>query len=371
MDTSSEEPTTLESLPDVLLLHVLLHPDLETHVSCAALSTRFRPLAADDSYWRDLCSKRWGVTSPHPPRRRSTVSGGDALPYVQVARAWWDLERELEWDLLAPADADDSIVRRGRREVHEYLVYEQDEDIDIYNLTHLASLWEMASVTWFSLERWFDTHVPLIAQSFLPPANAAAWRTFEQAINLAPLDSRHREMLLPLRLLSAIHDGQCNASDYILATHQNFCTMEDLPPPPAAVLEDIQNSCHIGSRYLGMFGGYSAYDVEVKRERERENGLLCLVLFMSPPLFCVWFCSFAPFFWCILLFISPYLKVCVLTVVHPFPAHSHHSNHICVHPSIGSCKGEHASLPSRALGRVDAATTQDAIDQRQTSRRRG
>ena len=291
MDTSSEEPTTLESLPDVLLLHVLLHLDLETHVSCAALSTRFRPLAADDSYWRDLCSKRWGVTSPHPPRRRSTVSGGDALPYVQVARAWWDLERELEWDLLAPADADDSIVRRGRREVHEYLVYEQDEDIDIYNLTHLASLWEMASVTWFSLERWFDTHVPLIAQSFLPPANAAAWRTFEQAINLAPLDSRHREMLLPLRLLSAIHDGQCNASDYILATHQNFCTMEDLPPPPAAVLEDIQNSCHIGSRYLGMFGGYSAYDVEVKRERERKNGLLCLVLFMSPPLFCVWFCS--------------------------------------------------------------------------------
>ena len=286
MDTSSEEPTTLESLPDVLLLHVLLHLDLETHVSCAALSTRFRPLAADDSYWRDLCSKRWGVTSPHPPRRRSTVSGGDALPYVQVARAWWDLERELEWDLLAPADADDSIVRRGRREVHEYLVYEQDEDIDIYNLTHLASLWEMASVTWFSLERWFDTHVPLIAQSFLPPANAAAWRTFEQAINLAPLDSRHREMLLPLRLLSAIHDGQCNASDYILATHQNFCTMEDLPPPPAAVLEDIQNSCHIGSRYLGMFGGYSAYDVEVKREREKKK-MVCCVLFYSclPPFF--------------------------------------------------------------------------------------
>ena len=103
--------------------------------------------------------------------------------------------------------------------------FELSERLELSTTPALVPLWEQAGTVWSKLIGWANEHLPAAAASVQDGASARAWAEFVEDImteewaeeggedqgtegsTMRP-SAEVLEALLPLRLLSAQHDGQ-------------------------------------------------------------------------------------------------------------------------------------------------------------------
>jgi hypothetical protein len=115
-----------------------------------------------------------------------------------------------------------------------------------------------AADTWAKLERWCASNLHEVGQTLAPPATQAAWDSFQATVvGPAPSDVARRA-LLPLRLLTSLHDGQNLIYDLLIAAPSGAIEAGEAPSS-----EGMEYAVLNRQRSLGLLGGYSAYDIHV------------------------------------------------------------------------------------------------------------
>ena len=95
------EPTTIDSLDDALLLHVLSFrlPDLRLLGRCRQLGRRWNTLAGDDQLWRVVCQEHFGLAEARAPSGAPPL----AMPtFYHATKQWTALRIGLNLSGLQP-----------------------------------------------------------------------------------------------------------------------------------------------------------------------------------------------------------------------------------------------------------------------------
>ncbi len=262
IDISDEEPLHILTLPDAVVQHafsIVGRSDPASLGRCTAVCTRWAHLAADDALWRTVCRDWYGLETPKPLAPPGDPECGS---FFRVAGCWSERRRHLglssrRWPTLAPW------------------------------LTRAAEAWDRIS-------SWASEHLPEAHATIGRPVSVDDWRLFVKRVapTVGPPAEDHgsgsgsgaavpepapsqcqpcatasesvsESGLLALRLLSSIHDGQQLAHDArtvmsqggsVLSDHGLVETLERLE---ALAVEQPSSE---RSRFLGLCGGYSAYD---------------------------------------------------------------------------------------------------------------
>ena len=96
-----DPPTTIDSLDDALLLHVLSFrlPDLRLLGRCRQLGRRWNTLAGDDQLWRVVCQEHFGLAEARAPSGAPPL----AMPtFYHAANQWAALRIGLNLSGLQP-----------------------------------------------------------------------------------------------------------------------------------------------------------------------------------------------------------------------------------------------------------------------------
>jgi hypothetical protein len=221
----------LLDMPDTLLLHVLCQLGAFAGVAaCCCCCHRLNELGADNLVWSPLCAKQFGLREARSPP--SAGGGSPCTSFWQAARAWTAFASSLRLDQFRDADG---------------------------MLSTLAPSTLAAADTWAKLERWCASNLPEIAETLAPPATQAAWDSFQTTVlGPTPTDTMRRA-LLPLRLLTSIHNGQDLSYDLLMAAPSGAIEPDDPALLALSEATDVVNR----QRSLGLLGGYSAYDILV------------------------------------------------------------------------------------------------------------
>ena len=226
------EPVALEllDLPDSLLLDLLLQLPAADVLSCRSSCTRICALASDDAVWAPLCLQQFGLTELKTPPLSCDVDGRPCPSYMIAAREWMRMVASLSLDRFRERDG---------------------------TLRTLAPLTFAAADIWAKLEHWCALNLPEVGSTFSGPVAQETWDSFQQEVlGMEDADSMVRT-LLPLRLLTAFHDGQHMAYDLLVAVPSGAIQpTESL----AAMSEEMDDHVLNRQRSLGLLGGYSAYD---------------------------------------------------------------------------------------------------------------
>lgn len=230
---ATDVPGQLLDMPDTLLTHVLCHLEAFAEVAaCRCCCARLGALAGDDEVWAHLCVAQFGLREPRPP-----PSVGDGLPctsFREAARAWAAFASSLRLDKFRDTDG---------------------------KLSTLAPSTIAAAETWAKLERWCSLNLRELGATLAPPATQAAWDSFEATVvGPAPTEAVRRA-LLPLRLITSLHDGQDLRYDLLTAAPSGAIEVDD--ETLLALSEDTDDAVLNRQRSLGLLGGYSAYDIHV------------------------------------------------------------------------------------------------------------
>jgi hypothetical protein len=222
----SDEPVLqLTSLPDVLVLHALGFVDPATLARCLAVSTKWSSLVRDDALWKSVCAEWFGLGACTFPA--SSANGGPAT-FIAAAACWSQLRAAL--------------------------------GLPNEPCPRLAPLHLAATEAWGRISSWAQVHLPEAHDSIGPGASCHEWNEFLQQVDLD--DEPDAAGLLPLRLLSSVHDGQHLSTDARTAAENGEVEDEEL----ADALDDmsLEIDGDVGRQcFLGLLGGYSAYDTLV------------------------------------------------------------------------------------------------------------
>ncbi len=274
-----EAPPTLSSLPDALVQHALsfLDSDLAGLGRALCTSVGLSKTGRDDAVWRPFCVGRYGLEDLHDPTN-------------ELCDSWWHAARA--WTQLCVEQGDPSLWKKlsstprlaegcrvtllglsreelngrsgrtlrkladsGRWEVEleatdgpatlsvkpENLAPEDRAPVPL-----MAPLWLRSASAWRVLEDWAAATMPELRATFGPPVSASAFDAFLREVELPP----HCHVA-PLRALWAQHDGQHIDIDMKIAIDNEVLEGE----APALSRADMERQ-----RFLGLVGGYSAYN---------------------------------------------------------------------------------------------------------------
>lgn len=219
-------PPTLSSLPDVLLLHTLSYLPPACLQRCRAVSAKWSSLGGDSHLWRAICSAEFGLHTLTSP------AGATYVCYMAAASRWSHFRAELDLP-NRPCEA-------------------------------LAQLHLGAAVAWDKVADWANVHLPQAYATIQAGATPTAWASFLRHVGLDDCPA-----LLPLRLLASVHDGQLIPIDLRTALQQFAGEEEDDDAEEAAIRQALEGLAaripptlpnSASGRWLGLCGGYSAYD---------------------------------------------------------------------------------------------------------------
>jgi hypothetical protein len=222
----------IDALPDALVLHVLLHlRSAKWLCRCRAVSSRWLRLASDDEPWRAWCHSQFGLEEAAPPAPSQPCAS-----YFDAGRQWTAHAAALGLPRNQPIPA-------------------------------LCPLWRRAVRAWGRIEAWTAAHLPSACPTIGAPSTLASWRAALRRLDLDdhPLSEGP---LLALRLLTAVHDGQRMARDAQIGS--TLCAQLPDEGEMGELTAELTRAslgpdawCDTANEYLGLCGGFSAYDIEV------------------------------------------------------------------------------------------------------------
>ena len=234
-DAESSVPVMLEDLDDALLLHTLSFMSRVSLGCCSRISSRWARLVTDGTVWQRWLQTQYGSTAAPFLQPTAPPRAADCATFYDSARRWFAFATSIGVAAEEPCP----------------------------QLSHIAG---RAGRAWDRLSEWSRVHLPAAHAALGPPATQHEWQRALQRLSVASEVNVEANALpiLSLRVLYAICDGQRFGDDLQEAANnlddeQHRELIEEMVKE--AQRDGWQHNAQ-GSSFLGLGGGFSAYDLK-------------------------------------------------------------------------------------------------------------